>query len=206
MLTYYTNANVSIPLLDTWREKRSRERSAVGVGILPREGGGRRRWGVRIPQTMSRFLIPVLLYLHRLRPRGRPKQLKFDFCPYTERLILRRGNADGTRTTYPWHKTTTREGAPWREGRGSTNRSEGAREFRARVTREGRRIEEGKEEKIHTDGTIEERKICPLSRVPWTSFPERRQWCKVSLHLLEFHFVILILRTRTLSIIRGMIT
>lgn len=31
---------------------------------------------------MSRFLIPVLLYLRRLRSRGRPKQLKFDFCPY----------------------------------------------------------------------------------------------------------------------------
>lgn len=44
--------------------------------------GGRWRWGVRIPQTMSRFLIPVLLYLRRLRSRGRPKQLKFDFCPY----------------------------------------------------------------------------------------------------------------------------
>lgn len=160
------------------REEVPREECRGGGG--PPARGGRRRWGVRIPQTMSRFLIPVLLYLRRLRPRGRPKQLKFDFCPYTERLILRRGRADGTRTTYPC-RATTREGELGGEGRGSTNRSEGAREFRARVTREGRWIEEKEEVKIQTDGTIERRKICPPSRVPWTSFPERRQWCKVSL-------------------------
>lgn len=34
------NANVSIPLLDTWREKRSRERSAAGVGGPPARGRG----------------------------------------------------------------------------------------------------------------------------------------------------------------------
>lgn len=82
------------------REEVPREECRGGGGSS-RVRGGRRRWGVRIPQTMSRFLIPVLLYLRRLRPRGRPKQLKFDFCPYTERLILRRGSADGIRTTYP---------------------------------------------------------------------------------------------------------
>lgn len=58
------------------REEVPRE-ECRGGGDPSARGGARRRWGVRIPQTMSRFLIPVLLYLRRLRPRGRPKQLKF---------------------------------------------------------------------------------------------------------------------------------
>lgn len=88
---------------------------------VPREerrggGGPPARGGlptVRGPHSTDNvtFLIPVLLYLRRLRPRGRPKQLKFDFCPYTERLILRRGSADGTRTTYPCYKNDDEGGS-----------------------------------------------------------------------------------------------
>lgn len=48
---------------------------------------------------MSRFLIPVLLYLHRLRPRGRSKQLKLDFCPYRATPCTRTGTAGEPRTT-----------------------------------------------------------------------------------------------------------
>lgn len=54
------------------------DNGAEGEGHIVVGGGrgGHSWWGVRIPQTMSRFLIPVLLYLHRLRLWGRPKTVK----------------------------------------------------------------------------------------------------------------------------------
>lgn len=180
------NANVSIPLLDTWREKRSRERSAAGVGGPPARGRGAPT--VRSPHSTDNvtFFNPrFTLFAPPSAAGGRPKtQLKFDFCPCTERTILRRGTADGTRTS------TVRRG------------------LRAREAFWGWHAKVGeKEEQVRSDGTNEGRKICPPSRVPWTSFPEQRQWCKVSLHLSKFYFTILLANpdSPSSSLIRGMI-
>lgn len=171
------------------RGTRERERERCSIAGVGSSARGREVLAVRSPHSTDNvtFFNPrFTLFAPPSRSRGRPQTV-------TVRLLsLERA------PSFAWKRTRTRTTYPCREDneRDSSTKWEfanhqGAREFRARVAlerrgRERRRRRREKEEEVGTGETSEGGKICPLSRVPWTSSPERRRWCKVSLYLLEY--------------------
>lgn len=189
---------------DPAKEGERERKSVAGVGSLTRGG---EVLAVRSPHSTDNvtFFNPrFTLFAPPSRSRGRPQTVIVRLLSlYRERFLSQLGSRRGQGRGILAAKTATKEAA-LRSGAKLefAYRCQGAREFRAGVTlerRRRRRRRRGKKEEIGAETNEGRGKICPLSRVPWTSSPERRRWCKVSLYLLEYFAIRANFKTITIS-------
>lgn len=145
------NTNVSIPLLDTWCEKRSRERSAAGVGVLPREGGVLTVRGPHSTDNVTFFNPRFTLFAPPSAARKaqtvKVRLLSLYRAPEFATWKRRRDKDDVSLAQ------KRRRGREHREKKVEAPRSIlRAREFPVRVAREGKRIEKKEEEEERKRG------------------------------------------------------
>lgn len=145
------NTNVSIPLLDTWYEKRSRERSAAGVGGPPARGGVLTVRGPHSTDNVTFFNPRFTLFAPPSAARKaqtvKVRLLSLYRAPEFATWKRRRDKDDVSLAQ------KRRRGREHREKKVEAPRSIlRAREFPVRVAREGKRIEKKEEEEERKRG------------------------------------------------------